>query len=76
MPVTINFGRVGIYSEKFSSRKAPDPLITRSIATYLDKVVTYYMKLQPIKSHNLWTSGDIRWHNKWNIFFLLYNLYV
>ena len=40
MPVTINFGRVGIYIEKFSSRKAPDPLITRSIATYLDKVVT------------------------------------
>ena len=65
-----------MYSEKFSSKKAPDPLITRSIATKLDKVVAYYMKLQPIKSHNLWTSGDMRWRNKWNIFFLLYNLYV
>ena len=57
MFMVINFGRVGIYNEEFSSIKSPDPLIPwsskvtqNSLAgvsllpqvTKLGKVVTYY----------------------------------
>ena len=57
MFMVINFGRVGIYNEEFSSIKSPDPLIPRSSkvtqnslagvsllpqVTKLGKVVTYY----------------------------------
>ena len=63
--MAISFGNVGIYNEEFSSIKSPDPLqghikyfgccittTTRPMATKLGKVVTYYKKLQPIKSDN------------------------
>ena len=64
MSIAINFGRVGIYNEEFPSVKSrglarwrkPFWLLhhhcDKAIATKLGEVVTYYKKLQPIKSHN------------------------
>ena len=64
MSIAINFGRVGIYNEEFPSIKLRGLARWRklfwllhhhcdkAIATKLGEVVTYYKKLQPIKSHN------------------------
>ena len=62
MSMAINFGRVGIYNEEFPSTKSSEPLITwfcfiittiRRTVSKLGKVVTYYKKIQPIKSRTV-----------------------
>ena len=60
MSMATNFGRVGIYNKEFPSIKSPYPLITRHTATKLCTVMTYYKKLQPIKSHKPLTHGHGR----------------